>query len=202
MVVSGQTVLEVVGNKSQKLEWPGYGFYLEVPDGALPPEVTASVAVKVTLAGQFQLPQNSQLISAIYWISASEVFLKEVAVNIQHCAVIRTEEECSKFRFIITKCSQEELPYRFREQEGVFNSHTQYATVKLKQFSGIGVKAPKGTEQVYVALKFYRQIPNTVNVDFIFTIVHNLAPKLKVYIIILLLTINLLIVRDTKLTFT
>ena len=54
MVVCGQTVLEVVGNKSQKLEWPGYGFYLEVPDEALPPGVTASVAVKVTLAGQFQ----------------------------------------------------------------------------------------------------------------------------------------------------
>ena len=72
----------------------------------------------------------------IYWISASEVFLKEVGVNIQHCAVIRSKEECSKFRFIISKCSQKELPYRFREREGMFNPHTQYATIKLKQSSG------------------------------------------------------------------
>ena len=96
--VCGQTVLEVVGNKSQKLEWPGYRFYLEVPDGALPPRVTSSIAVKAILT---ELPEDSKLISAIYWISASEVFLKEVAVNIQHCAVIRSEEEFSKFRFII-----------------------------------------------------------------------------------------------------
>ena len=82
MEVSGETVLEVVGEKSQKVEWPGYGFYIEVPDGALSPGVTASVAVEVILAGQFKLTKDSQLISAIYWIS---VFLKEIGVNIQHC---------------------------------------------------------------------------------------------------------------------
>ena len=178
--VCGETVLEVVGDKPQKLEWPGYGFYMEVPDGALPPSVTASVAVKAVLAGQFQLPEDSQLISAIYWISASEVFLKEVAVNIQHCAVIRSEEECSKFKFIIAKCSQKELPYRFREKEGVFNSHTQYATIKLKQFSGVGATAPEGAELCYTTLQFYKQIPNTVNVDFLFAIVHNHEPMMEV----------------------
>ena len=74
--VYGETVLEVVGDKPQKLEWPGYGFYMEVPDGALASGVTASVGVKVILSGQFKLPDNRQLISAIYWISSSEVFLK------------------------------------------------------------------------------------------------------------------------------
>ena len=93
--VCGETVLEVVGDKPQKVEWPGYGFYIEVPEGALPPGVTASVGVKVILAGQFKLPENRQLISAIYWVSSSEMFLEKVAVNIQHCAFIRSEEQCS-----------------------------------------------------------------------------------------------------------
>ena len=173
--VCGETVLEVVGDKSQKLEWPGYGFYLEVPDGALPPGVTASVAVKVILAGQFQLPEDSQLISAIYWISASEVFLKEVAVNIQHCAVIRSEEEGLKFMFIIAKCSQKELPYSFKVREGVFNTYTQYGTIRLKQFSILGEIAPAGTKTSYTALKFYKHIPSITNiVDFIFAVVCNL----------------------------
>ena len=176
--VCGETVLEVVGDKSQKLEWPGYGFYMEVPDGALPPNVTASVAVKAILAGQFQLPEASQLISAIYWISASEVFLEEVAVNIQHCAVIRSDEETSKFRFIIAKCSQKELPYRFKERAGVFNPHTQYATIKLKQFSLVGTTSQgDGSDEIqrlYIAFWFYKQIPMTVKVDFNFTIVHYL----------------------------
>ena len=180
MEVCGETVLEVVGNRSQKVEWPGYGFYLEVPDGALPPGVTASVAVKVILAGQFKLPEDSQLISAIYWISASEEFLKDVGVNIQHCAVIRSEEECTKFRFIIAKCSQEELPYTFREKKGVFNPHTQFATIKLKKFSLLGGVGPEGTQMRYTTLQFYKQIPGTVNVDFIFAIICNCEPVLKV----------------------
>ena len=31
-LVYGEIVQEVMGNK---LEWPGYGFYMEVPDGVL-----------------------------------------------------------------------------------------------------------------------------------------------------------------------
>ena len=178
--VCGETVLEVVGDKLQKLEWPGYGFYIEVPDGALLPGVTASVAIKAILAGQFQLPDGSQLISAIYWISASEVFLKEVTVNIQHCAVIRSEEECSKFKFIIAKCSQTQLPYRFRVREAVFNPNTQYATIMLKQFSVVGAIAPESAELGYTTLQFYKQIPNTFNVDFMFVVVHDLKPVLEV----------------------
>ena len=130
--VCAETVLEVVGDKPQKVEWPDYGFYIEVPEGALPHGVTAYVRLKVILTGQFKLPENRQLISAFYWVSSSKVFRKNVAVNIQHCAVIENEEQ--DFRFIIAKCSQKELPYTFKEFEGLFNPCTQYATIKLKQF--------------------------------------------------------------------
>ena len=179
--VCGETVLEVVGNKSQKLKWPGFGFYLEVPDGAVPEAETISVGVKAIMSGQFLLPEDSQLISTIYWISASEVFLKEVSVNIQHCAVIRSEKECSKFRFIIAKCTQKELPYTFRVREGVFSPSTHYATIKLKQFSLVGEIAPLNTELRYTALKFYKQIPSTPpTVKFKFVVVPNHGPFVKV----------------------
>ena len=171
-----------MGNKPQKLKWPGYGFYIEVPEGALPSGVTASVGVKIILNGQFKLPENSHLISAVYWITSSEVFLKEVAVNIQHCAVIRSEEQCFKCKFIIAKCSQEVLPYRFKEKEGLFNAHTQYATIKLRQFSLVGATSPENTELRYMGLKFYKTIPcaRTVRVDFIFVVIRNLEAELKV----------------------
>ena len=180
--VCAETVLEVVGDKPQKVEWPGYGFFIEVPERALPPGVTASVGVKVILAGQLKLPENRQLISAIYWVSSSEIFLKEVAVNIQHCAIIRSEEQCSKFSFIIAKCSQKELPYTFRERKGLFNSHTHYGTIKLKQFSLIGETAPGNTETLCTALMYYKQqIPIPLTVDFHFVVVQNLEPNLQVY---------------------
>ena len=180
MEVFGETSLEVVGDKPQILAWPGYGFYLEVPDGSLNPGVTASIAVKAILTGQFVLPEDRQLISAIYWISSSQVFLKEVAVNIQHCAVIRSKEECTKFKFIIAKCSQKELPYRFKVREGVFNPHIQYATIKLKQFSIIGATSPTGTSKRYTALKFYKPIPHTHNAEFSFVVIQNLKCYVKV----------------------
>ena len=177
----GETVLEVVGDQPQKLEWPGYAFYIEVPEGALPPGVTASVGVKVILGGQFQLPEGSQSVSALYWISSSEVFLKEVAINVQHCAVIENEEQCSKFSFIIAKCSQEILPYIFRKRAGVFNPHTQYGAIKLKQFSITGIIAPVNTETHCTGLMFYReQTASPLIADFHFVIVKNLEPYLQV----------------------
>ena len=155
--------------------------------GALPPEVTASVAVKVILGGRFQFPEKRQLISAIFWISSSTMFLKEVAVNIQHCAVIKNEEQCSTFRFIIAKCSQKLLPYRFRERDGMFNPHTQYGVIKLKQFSLIGATAPDDTETHCTALMFYKeQIPVTdpnlqLLADFHFVVVKDLKSYSKVF---------------------
>ena len=176
-----ETVLEVVGDKPQKVEWPGYGFFIEVPEGAVPPGVTASVGVKVILAGQFKFPENSQLISAIYWVSSSVEFVKEVAVNIQHCAVIRSEDQCSQFKFIIAKCSQKELPYKFREREGLFSSHTQYGAIKLKQFSLQGETAPEGTDTLCTAFMFYKQrLASPLTVDFHFVIVRDLEPNLQV----------------------
>ena len=178
-----ETVLEVVGDKSQKLEWPGYGFYIEVPDGALAPGVTSSVAVKVILGGQFKLPENSQLISAIYWITSSEVFLKEVAVNIQHYAVISSEDQYSKFKFIVANCSQGVLPYTFKEKEGLFNAHTQYGAIKVKHFSIFAQTGPAGTNLRTTSLKFYKPRPNThtLCVDFDFVVLYNHEPFLKVH---------------------
>ena len=176
-----ETVLEVVGDKLRKVEWPGYGFFIEIPEGAVPPGATVSVGVKVILAGQFKFPENRQLISAIYWVSSSIEFIKEVFVNIQHCAVIRSEDQCSQFKFIIAKCSQSRLPYKFREREGLFSSHTQYGAIKLKQFSLLGETAPEDTDTLCTAFMFYKQqMPSPLTVDFHFVVVRDLEPNLQV----------------------
>ena len=87
-----------------------------------------------------------------------------MAINIQHFAVITSKEQCSKFSFIIAKCSQKELPYTFRERKGSFNLHTQYGTIKLKQFSLVGETSPEDTELRFTSLKFYKPIPSTSGV--------------------------------------
>ena len=162
--------------------------------------MTASVAVKVILGGQFKLPENSQLISAIYWITSSEVFLKEVTVNIQHYAVITSEEQCSKFRFIVAKCSQEVLPYTFREKESLFNAHTRYGAIKVKQFSIFAQTAPEGTDLRITSLKFYKPQPNTcpLLVDFEFVVLYHHELFLKVHVIISIIFVHKILALVTK----
>ena len=170
-------MLQVVGDRSQKVEWTNHGFSLEVPDGALPPGVTANVTVRVILDGQFQLPENSQLISALYSITTTKEFLKEVAVNIQHSAVITSDKEQSKFKFIISESSQ---PYNFREREGSFNPDTDYGTIMLKKFCALGQVAPTSTEIRCNSLTFYRPIPSTNDINFHFVVIRKLDSLVEV----------------------
>ena len=174
----------VVGDSlPQKLDWSDYGFNIEVPKGALPTGVTASIVIRVILKGHFELPENTKLVSALYWISCSKVFSEYVAVNIQHCAIISTEEECKKFGFIIAKCSQENLPYTFTKRVGLFNLHTQYATVKLKRFSIVGISGSMDARTSYLAMKYYRQINNKPRIEYSFVLVCNTEAHKKVYFI-------------------
>ena len=137
------------------------------------------MGLKVFLTGQIKLPENRQLISAFYWVSSSEVFLKKVAVNIQHCAVVEDGEQCLDFRFIIAKCSQKELPYTFKEFEGLFNPCTQYATIKLKQFSILSTSAPRNKKIRCAALMYYKQ-QTAILADFRFVLVRELPLLIKV----------------------
>ena len=182
MSTHGETVFEVIGDKPQKLEWFGFGLFIEVPVGALLPGVTATVTVKVIAGDKFEFPANRQLISALYWISSTEKFLKEVSVNIEHCAVIKNEEQCSQFKFIVGKRSQEVLSYSFRERDGVFNPHTQYGTFKLQQSLLIGETAPDDIETHCSALIFYKkqQLSSSLIADLHFVVVKNLEPFLQV----------------------
>ena len=130
------------------------------------------------MRGQFKLPEDCQLISVIYWISCTKMFLKPVAVSIQHCAVISNKEDSKKMKFLIAKCSQGP-PYRFVEKKGVFNAEKQYATIQLKRFSIIGAGALNDTEKFYAALKFYKPVPHSVNMSFRFVVLTRRIVKIK-----------------------
>ena len=95
-----------------------------------------------------------------------------MTLNIQHCAVVTSEEQCSEFKFIVAKCSQEVLPYKFKKiGKGLFNTHSQYAAIKVKQFSFFGLTGPWFTELHYMSLMFYKPIANTNKVDYVFVVV-------------------------------
>ena len=123
------------------LSFEGYGLKVHVPEGSLPAEVSKTqLNVQVSLSGQFQLPSNCKLLSAVYWIFSHCTFTKPITVEIQHCAVLSSDKQCSQLTFVHTKCTQKELPYMFKEQQkGVFSPYSSYGSLKLYHFSGFGI---------------------------------------------------------------
>ena len=98
-----------MGDKAQLVEWPRYEFYIKVPEGALPPGVTARVHIRAIFGSQFNSKNSRQLISPLFLVSSSEEFHKDVDVNIKHCADIENVKQLSSFRF---KTFSQKPPYQ------------------------------------------------------------------------------------------
>ena len=130
--------------KAQSFEFMGYGFILHVPEDSLPAEVSETLLnVRVSLSGQFQLPPNCELVSAVYWVSSPHKFTKPLVVEIQHCAALSSDEQCEQLTFVRTMCTQKELPYTFTEQGGDFSYHSSYGSLSLSHFYGLGIVGHK-----------------------------------------------------------
>ena len=114
---------------------------MHIPEGSLPAELSETqLNVQISLSGQFQIPSNCELVSAVYWVSSPHKFIKPITVEIQHCAALSSDKQCSQLTFIHTKCTQKKLPYVFEDQVGgVFSNHSSYGSVSLSHFSGLGI---------------------------------------------------------------
>ena len=119
------------------LNFEGYGFKLHVPENSVPAEVSeAQLNVRVSLSGPFQIPSNSELLSAVYWIFSPHKFKKPITVKIQHCAALSSDQQCSKLTFVCTKRTQKELPYTFKELDQAFNLDLKSGTTLSKSQEG------------------------------------------------------------------
>ena len=127
----------VVTNEAMNFQWEDHGFKLHVPENALPGSISEySVNIRVSLAGQFELPENYELVSAVYWVKTGS-FTKPVTIEVQHCANFRTTNQLC---FVCTSCAQKSLPYKFKViNGGSFSCHSKYGVLSTTNFSGIGI---------------------------------------------------------------
>ena len=155
------SAMVVVTANQQSFIWKDYGISLHIPDKCLPMNINqCNIAIMVSIAGQYDFPENCHPVSAIFWLRCEPIcsFVKPVTLEIEHCA---KRENTSKLCFVRAVCSQKNLPYTFqklkKEGPGVFNDHTSYGVVELHSFSGIGVVQKDSTEieREYCAMLFY-----------------------------------------------
>ena len=142
-----------VSTEGGYFEWKGYGLKLHVPEKSVPGDMEeARVNIRASLSGQFQLPEGSDLLSPVFWISAPCKSTKPVRLEIQHCALREHEAVLPDLSFVSAIDSQRTLPYRFKQLDGgVFTKHSSYGSIQLNHFCGIGVVGRKSTPRSYCA---------------------------------------------------
>ena len=163
-----QTSFTITGSSSQSFEWKGYGLKLHVPKGAFSEkEKGCKIDIKAGLDGQFEFPAKSQLVSCIYWLSCPQKFLEPVTLEIWHCALIENSSQSSGLHFVVAKCSQPELPYKFKAlDKGTFSPHSSYGSIQVSQFSFFGLASVfKSLRRYYSTLHYIRKGIRSWHVD-------------------------------------
>ena len=133
MDVIGETSV-LITSQAQTFHWPGHGLKLHIPEGALPAGLEeCKILIKVGLYGQFELPENTSLVSAVYWLDCEPQckFFPPLTLEIQHCA---KSSQMSRLRF--ARCIQNSPPYTFEILAGgEFSSQSAYGCIQLRSFS-------------------------------------------------------------------
>ena len=135
MCIGGEKLFLIQGDSPQFLNWEDYGLRITVSQGTIFPTETNEIAVTALVGGKFQLPEGTELISAVYAISVSRPLLQSVKLEIQHCADIVTQDHASYLSFATASVNQPVLPYQFElEEGGQFSPGDQYGSISMSHF--------------------------------------------------------------------
>ena len=151
------TTLEVIPGTPLTYYWREHGLRIHIPASALEPTTSSQImSIQTSLSGHFELPDDMELLSAVYWLAFPRRFSCPVTVELQHCASLEHYHQLSSISFITTKCTQKTLPYNFIPLPGgVFSTDSSYGKIDLIHFSGVAVG---GKSKEYSLRTYY--IPN------------------------------------------
>ena len=178
--MTGETSI-LVTNQAQTFHWVGCGLKLHIPQGTLPAGLEkCQLQIKVGLSGHFKLPENSSLVSAVYWLDSEPrcKFSQPITVEMQHCV---KPSHTSRLSFVHAKCSQVQLPYDFKAVEGgVFSSESPYGCVQLYHFSLVGLVINLILSEVIYCARLYYVKKGVNQREIHFVITKNLELYTKV----------------------
>ena len=138
----GDPKVMTISTSSVTINMSNVGISLSIPEGALDPvESRLTLSVRPCLTGPFELPPDYEAVSPAYLIQprGNGKLRKDVRVRIQHCAYLRSEENCEDLAFLSARSTPEYRGsgpvYPFREVEeakGVFKVGDQEGEIALK----------------------------------------------------------------------
>ena len=126
--VARETVYLIQGDKPQSLHWEEYGFKAHFHQGATSPTDTCEFTVKTHMSGEFQFPEGTELVSAIYAVAFTHTLSDTVEIEIQHCVNLMNEEQGKHLSFVST-AKHDQLKFEF-VKGGKFYPGKRYASIK------------------------------------------------------------------------
>ena len=132
--VAGDKLFLLQNDSPQLLNWEEYGLRIAIPQGAVQQSDTVEVAITALVGGEFILPEDTELVSAVYAISVSKPLLKPVQLEIQHCVSIEKPAHSNYLSF--ATAPSDRPPYHFQPVEGgIFSIGNRYGSISLSGFS-------------------------------------------------------------------
>ena len=157
MTVLAETNFQYSGDQSHI--WNGYGLKLHVKKGS-----TANFKARVVHSTKFLLPEETELVSPIFWVTSTGETSGPVTVEIQHCVDIKKDEGLSDLGVAIYKVEKSEQTYRFSKADGHFSCNSSFGKIEM-EFSGwlfaliITIKRMLGLEPKFQAKLYYKNTP-------------------------------------------
>ena len=131
--------LFLVQNNSHKvytlLNWEEYGLRITIPHEAVPLYDTVEVAITALVGGEFILPEDTELVSAVYAISVSKQFLKPVQLEIQHCVSIKKPADSNYLSFATAPSDEASCEFQPVKGSGEFSIGSRYGSIYITEFS-------------------------------------------------------------------
>ena len=129
----------LVQNNSHKvytlLNWEEYGLRITIPHEAVPLYDTVEVAINALVGGEFILPEDTELVSAVYAISVSKQFLKPVQLEIQHCVSIEKPADSNYLSFATAPSDEASCEFQPVKGAGEFSIGSRYGSIYITEFS-------------------------------------------------------------------
>lgn len=129
----------IKGDSHQYFNWENYGVRIDVPKDTLSSEETCEISVGALVGGNFNLPENTELISAIYILASSKSLSRPVYVEIEHCAYLSIPQHSDLLRFVKV-LDLDKVPYQLQKTEGgEFHFNSRYGRLVFLDSTMIGI---------------------------------------------------------------
>ena len=115
------------------------GIFIHFPENEMKRDIITTVTSLNISSNDCVLPDNAELVSAVYQIHASEALPSPVDVEMQHCVCLSNPDEAVSMSFVRSN-SEQGPPYEFTVIDGgQFEPSTRYGKIELSKFSKIGL---------------------------------------------------------------